>query len=92
MLFLGLVLLCLSCEHKNPSEQFGNTLIKTYRESQKTGEKASTHNLQESVKAFQAANGRYPNDLKELGDFAGTTLDSSKYTYDPITGIISPKE
>ncbi|HXX56941.1 MAG TPA: hypothetical protein VEI96_02945 [Thermodesulfovibrionales bacterium] len=91
-LILGLVSLSLSCKGKNPAEQYGDRLMKTYKDSEKFGDKTSIQNLQESIKAFQAANGRYPNDLKELADFAGIPLDSNKYTYDPSTGIISSKE
>lgn len=85
-------IICFGCESKNPLEQSGDTLIKSYKNTQQFGDKTSLQNLQESIKAFSAAHGRYPNDLKELGDSTGMTLDSSKYEYDPSTGKITQRE
>lgn len=89
---IGLIIFVISCESKNPVEQYGDALIKTYKDTQQFGAKTTVKNLQESIKAFYAANGRYPNDLKELEDFTGITLDSSKYEYDPSKGTITQKE
>ena len=91
-LLFGLMALSMSCESRNQTAQYGNRLIKTYKDTQKFGDRTSVQSLQESIRAFQASNGRYPNDLKELEDFAGIPLDRSKYAYDPLTGIISPQE
>ena len=82
----------LGCESKNPLEQSGDTLIKAYKNTQQFGDRTSLQNLQESIKAFSAARGRYPNDLKEMEEFTGVTLDSSKYEYDPSTGKIAQRQ
>ena len=81
-----------ACESKNTLEQSGNTLIKSYKNTQQFGDKTSLQNLQESTKAFSAAQGRFPRDLGELEEFTGVKLDSSKYEYDPLTGNITHKE
>jgi len=84
--------MCFGCESKNPLEQSGDTLIKAYKNTQQFGDRTSLQNLQESIKAFSAARGRYPNDLKEMEEFTGVTLDSSKYEYDPSTGKIAQRQ
>ena len=87
-----LSVIVFACESKNSLEQSGDTLIKTYKNTQQFGDKTSLQNLQESIKAFSVAHGRYPNNLKELEEFTGVTLDSSKYEYDPLTGKIIQRE
>ena len=87
-----LSIIVLGCESRNSLEQPRDTLIKSYKNTQQFGDKTSLQNLQESIKAFSAAHGRYPNDLKELEEFTGVTLDSSKYEYDPLTGKIIQRE
>ena len=83
--------ICFGCESKNPVEQYGDTLIKSYKNTQQVGDRTSLQNLKESINAFNAAHGRYPNDLKELAEFTGIALDSTKYEYDPSTGKIVQK-
>lgn len=92
VILIGLTIIFACCENKNPVEQYGDTLIKTYKKTQQFGDKTSLQNLQESMKAFRAANGRYPKDLKELEGFTGIALDSNKYEYDPSKGTITQKE
>ncbi|MGD1076269.1 MAG: hypothetical protein ABR903_09390 [Thermodesulfovibrionales bacterium] len=92
VLLLGLVSVLASCDTKNPVEQYGTSAVKAYKNTQQLGGKADIHNLQEAIKAFHAANDRYPKDLKELGDFTGSPLDGSKYDYDPSQGTIRQKE
>jgi hypothetical protein len=82
----------LACESKNSLEQSGDTLIKTYKNTQQFGDRTSLQNLQESIRAFSLANNRFPRDLGELEGFTGVTLDSSKYEYDPLTGKITQRE
>ncbi len=91
-IFVVLVFAFVSCDSKNPVQEYGDTVIKGYKSSQKVGSRASVKNLQDSISGFQAANGRYPNDLKELESFTGVSLDESKYDYNPSTGIITAKE
>ena len=92
MVLVILAIIGFGCESKNTLEQSGNTLIKTYKNTQKFGDKTSLQNVQEAIKTFYGANGRYPRDLGELEGFTGVTLDSSKYEYDPSTGKIAQKE
>ena len=92
MVFAILATIGFGCESKNTLEQSGNTLIKSYKNTQKFGDKTSLQNVQEAIRTFYGANGRYPNDLKELEGFTGVTLDSSRYEYDPSTGTITQRE
>jgi len=81
-----------SCEGKNPVEQYGNDVTRAYKQAGQSAEQASVKNLQDAIRSFQTMNGRYPNDLKELEQFAGTHLDSSKYEYDHSSGSISARK
>ena len=87
---VSFILAFTSC--KNPVEEYGDTVIKTYKGTQQFGKQINLKQLQESIKAFYAANGRYPKDLEEISDFAGIKLDVDKYDYDPSTGIIKIKK
>ncbi|MDH5201986.1 MAG: hypothetical protein OEZ31_09215 [Nitrospirota bacterium] len=94
-LLLLLFLVCFtltftSC--KNPVEEYGDTVIKTYKGTQQFGKEVSLKQLQESIKAFHAAHGRYPKDLEEIRNFTGLNLDGDKYDYDPSLGIIKLKK
>jgi hypothetical protein len=100
MLRLSLTILCtlflslplLSCQdEKNPVQQYGDTLVHGYKSAQKVEKDANLQQLQRSAYEFQAANGRYPADLKELGEFTKITIDSNKYNYDPATGGVTAK-
>ncbi len=91
LILVNLVFLS-SCESKNPVEQYGNDVTTAYKGTQQFGARTSIKNLQDAIKAFQAMNGRYPVDLKELEHFIGSPLDGSKYEYDASTGIISARE
>ncbi|HAM53419.1 MAG TPA: hypothetical protein DCP92_23000 [Nitrospiraceae bacterium] len=88
---LGLLFVTVSCDTKNPVEQYGTTAVKAYKDTQQSASRADLHNLQEAIKAFHVANDRYPKDLKELENFTGSPLDSSKYDYDPSQGTITQK-
>lgn len=90
-ILIGITIIFASCENKNPAEKAGDALIRTYKNTQQFGDRTSLQNLQESIKAFYAANGRYPRDLKELEGFTGIALDSNKYEYDPLKGTIAQK-
>jgi hypothetical protein len=91
IVFVILAIIGFGCESKNSLEQPGDTLIKTYENTQQFGDKTSLQNLQESIRAFSAAHNRFPADLRELEGFTGVTLDNSKYEYDPLTGKITQK-
>ena len=93
LLFFFLVCCMLSFTScKNPVEEYGDTVIKTYKGTQQFGKEVELKQLQESIKAFHAAHGRYPKDLEEISNFTGLTLDNDKYDYDPSTRIIKLKK
>ena len=85
---LAALAILFSCESKNPVEQYGDDVTKAYKGTQQFGSQMDVKNLQDAIRSFQVMNGRYPNDLKEIEHFTGTPLDSSKYEYDPSTGIV----
>ena len=91
LFLLGVALLLVSCDSRNPVEQYGDRVVKGYKSAGRAGGNASVQNLQQSVAAFHAANDRYPADLSELGAFAGMTLDERIYQYDPVKGVITAK-
>jgi len=86
------VIIGLGCESRSTVEQSSDTLIKAYTNTQQLADKASLQNLRESIRAFSAAYGRFPSDLKELGEFTGVTMDGNRYEYNPSTGRIAQKE
>ena len=93
--FCGSLLFALtltSCkDEKNPVQQYGDTLVQGYKTAQKVEKKVNLQQVQKSVYEFQAANGRYPADLKELGEFTKSPIDENIYNYDPTTGSITAK-
>ena len=100
MLRLSLTMLCtlflslplLSCkDEKNPVQQYGDTLVHGYKSAQKVEKDANLQQVQRSVYEFQATNGRYPADLRELGEFTKSPIDENKYNYDPATGSVTAK-
>jgi hypothetical protein len=81
-----------SCkDEKNPVQQYGDTLVHGYKSAQKVEKDANLQQMQRNVYEFQAANGRYPADLRELGEFTRFPIDENKYNYDPTTGSVTAK-
>jgi hypothetical protein len=87
---LLLAVLLAGCD-ENPVDKYGTGLVDTYKSVQPAADAASVSLLRQSIKAFRAAYGRYPDSLGELEAFAGTKLDSEKYDYNPSTGTIALK-
>jgi hypothetical protein len=82
----------LSCkDEKNPVQQYGDTLVHGYKSAQKVEKDANLQQVQRQVYEFQAAQGRYPADLRELGEFTRSPIDENKYNYDPMTGSVTAK-
>jgi hypothetical protein len=82
----------LSCkDEKNPVQQYGDTLVHGYKSAQKVEKDANLQQVQRQVYEFQAAQGRYPADLRELGEFTKSLIDENKYNYDPMTGSVTAK-
>ncbi len=88
---LSIPLLFSACD-KNPVEEYGTKTVDAYKASRKFGDATSIDNLRNAIQGFRAANGRYPESLKELGEFAGMELSEERYDYDPKTGSITLKE
>jgi hypothetical protein len=75
----------------NPAQQYGDHVIKGYKDAQQVREKADVSQLRRSAQEFHSMNGRYPADLQELEQFSKIAIDADKYTYDPATGEITAK-
>ncbi len=83
--------LCSCKDEKNPVQQYGDTLVHGYQSAQKVAKGADLQRVQRQVYEFQAAQGRYPADLRELGEFTKSLIDENKYQYDPATGSVTAK-
>ncbi len=92
-MLLGFVLVIAACtDEKNPAQQYGNTMVQTYKNAQKFEKKVDLQQAQKSVQEFYAANGRYPADLKELSSFSGLPLDAEQYDYNSADGVLTSKQ
>lgn len=90
-----LILVLLSAcdkEKDNPVSQYGDALIGAHQSSRETAETATLASMQESIRLYFAANGRYPGSLSEIEDLVDAPIDSQKYEYDPRTGTLRAKE
>ncbi len=93
VLGMSLFLALVSCtDDKNPAQQYGNTVIQTYKRAQKLDAKVNVQQIQKSVQEFYASNGRYPADLDELSSFCGLTLKSENYEYDSSNGTLTERK
>jgi hypothetical protein len=86
----ALTLLFLGCE-ENPVEQYGTGLVDAYKKAEPAADEANLAMLQQSIQAFRAAKGRFPENLEELQGMTGTSIDPEQYLYDPGTGQLSRK-
>ena len=90
---LGFALVLLACtDEKNPAQQYGNTMVQTYKNVQKIEKKVDLQQAQKSIQEFYAANGRYLADLKELSGFSGLPLDAEQYDYNASNGVLTSKQ
>lgn len=76
----------------NPAQQYGDGVIKGYKDAQQVREKADVSQLRRSAQEFHSINGRYPADLKELEQFSKIAIDAGKYEYNSATGEITAKQ
>jgi hypothetical protein len=92
-MMLGLLLFLAACtDEKNPAQQYGNSMVQTYKNTQKFEKKVDLQQAQKSIQEFYAANGRYPADLKELSGFNGLILDAEQYDYNSANGTLTQKQ
>jgi hypothetical protein len=88
-----LLLVLASCsDDKNPAQQYGNTMVQSYKSAQKLDAKVNIEQVRKSIQEFYAANGRFPADLNEVSSFNGISLKSDNYDYNPSTGILTEKQ
>jgi hypothetical protein len=80
----------VSCKD-NPVDNYGTTVVDKYKSTEQFADRVSLQNIQQSVTTFRLTNGRFPEDLEELSNFAGTPLDPGKYEYDASTGKVTAK-
>jgi hypothetical protein len=88
VIFGMLMALFLGCE-ENPVEQYGTGLVDAYKKAEPAADAANLAMLRQSVQAFRAANGRFPESLEELQGMTGTPIDPQLYLYNPETGELS---
>jgi sulfatase maturation enzyme AslB (radical SAM superfamily) len=86
---LGLCLTLVSCEDKNPAQQYGNTMVDSLKTTKKVEKKVNVLEVQKSIQEYYAANGRYPSDLNEIAAFNGIVLESDNYSYNPESGTLT---
>ncbi len=91
-IFLLSFSLVVSCKDNNPANQYGNTMMQSYKSVQKLDAETNVQQVQKSIQEFYAANGRYPADLNELSSVSGITLKSGNYVYNPENGTLSEKQ
>jgi outer membrane protein assembly factor BamD (BamD/ComL family) len=92
LMILSFVTLAACKDDKNPAQQYGNTMVESYKKAKDVDSTVNVQQVQKSIQEFHAANGRYPADLSELAAFNGMTLKSDKYEYDPATGALIEKQ
>ncbi len=84
--------LMFGCEQKNPVSEYGNSLISAYEKGKKGGEEANLKNVRDAIRAYHAANGKYPETTKEIEDIMGSQVNFDLYQYNPETGDIKLKK
>ncbi|HUI45757.1 MAG TPA: hypothetical protein VL122_07240 [Nitrospirota bacterium] len=90
---LSPLLVFASCtDDKNPAQQYGNTMVQSYKTAQKLDAKVNILQVQKSIQEFYAANGRYPTDLSELATVSGLALKGDNYIYNPEHGTLTEKQ
>jgi hypothetical protein len=93
MMMMILFVTLASCkDDKNPAQQYGNTMVQSYKKAKDVDSTVNIQQVRKSIQEFYTANGRYPADLNELATFNGMTLKSDKYEYNPATGTLTEKQ
>lgn len=92
VIFVSLLALASCSDDKNPAQQYGNTMVQSYKSAQKLDNTVNVQQVRKSIQDFYAANGRYPADLSELSSFNGISLKDDNYGYNPATGDLTEKQ
>jgi hypothetical protein len=85
------IMASVGCE-KNPSEQYGDSLVQTYEHSKDVADAVNLDALGKAVQTYRAMNGKNPGSIEDIEKFMGMDIDREKYSYDPETGIIARKK
>jgi hypothetical protein len=94
LFFIVIILFVLTaCDQKpkNPVAEYGDAMINSYKRAQQAGEMANLDAIKKAIQAYHAVNDKYPESLKDIEKLLGTTIDDSKYDYNPDTGMVSLK-
>ncbi|OGW33068.1 MAG: hypothetical protein A2X59_02005 [Nitrospirae bacterium GWC2_42_7] len=77
---------------KNPVAEYGDTMIDAYQRGKQAGVDGNLYAIRQAVKAYHAANDKYPQNLNEIEPLlGGKEVDLSRYDYDPQTGHVNLK-
>ncbi|GAB4482680.1 MAG: hypothetical protein OHK006_01680 [Thermodesulfovibrionales bacterium] len=74
-----------------PVDPMTRSAAGAYHRSKEAGAAANIDSIRTAIKAFHAANDRYPASLDEIKSFVGSDIDLGPYTYDPLTGSVTIK-
>ena len=94
LLILLIMPFLFGCDQKpkNPVAEYGDTMINSYQKGKQAGIEGNLEAVRQAVKAYHAANDKYPQNLQEVDPLlGGTKVDFSKYDYDPQTGKVDLK-
>jgi hypothetical protein len=83
-----------SCKEKpkNPVAEYGDTMLNSYQTGKQAGETGNLDAVRNAIRAYHAANDRYPQNLDEIKELLGSELDLSKYDYNPQNGTVNIKD
>jgi hypothetical protein len=84
---ISLILPACESKQENPV----NVYLGGKKSARSAADAANLDALRKSVEAYRAANGSYPDSLKDLEGMLGSRLDFSRYDYDPQTGTVTLK-
>ncbi len=93
LLLLAVLLLLPACKEKpkNPVEEYGTGLIKSYEKSKDASDAANLDALRKAIQMYRTEHEEYPKTLKDVELAAGFSVDPGRYNYDPATGAVSLK-
>lgn len=88
--FLMFVVTALSgCDEKtNPVSKVGDSLVGAYERSSAGADQATLNGIRDAIRAYYITHRGYPASLDEIQDLMNSPIDSSRYAYDPDTGMI----
>jgi hypothetical protein len=76
-----------SSKQENPV----STYLGATKSARNAADAANLDALRKSIEAYRAANGSYPESLKDIEGMLGSRTDFSRYDYDPQSGAVTLK-